>query len=52
MKHKILITGPDSDLKTKIVELFLENGSVVAVSLKRIYLKYYGIINHLYQQKI
>jgi len=32
MKHKILITGPDSDLKTKIIELFLENDSLVAAS--------------------
>lgn len=33
MKHKILITGLDSRLKTKLVELFLANGSVVAVSV-------------------
>jgi len=32
MKHKILITGPDSKLKNKLVELFLSHGSIVAVS--------------------
>lgn len=33
MKRKILITGPDSNLKTKLVELFLGNNSIVAVSV-------------------
>lgn len=32
MRHKILITGLDSNLKTKLVELFLGNNSIVAVS--------------------
>ncbi len=32
MKHKILITGLDSNLKTKLVELFLANNYIVAVS--------------------
>ena len=32
MKQKILITGPESNLKTKLVELFLGNNSIVAVS--------------------
>jgi len=34
MKRKILITGLDSNLKTKLVELFLGNNSIVAVSVK------------------
>ncbi|MCK5152946.1 MAG: SDR family NAD(P)-dependent oxidoreductase [Spirochaetales bacterium] len=33
MKRKILITGLDSNLKTKLVELFLANNSIVAVSV-------------------
>ncbi len=32
MKKKILITGPESNLKTKLVKLFLSNNSIVAVS--------------------
>lgn len=33
MKRKILITGLDSNLKTKLVELFLGNNFIVAVSI-------------------